>query len=330
MKRLTTLTLLTLLHVNLYAYSNCHFKNTHYEEVCARLVKQGVSLEYANRFLLSPKSDKLELQSFKLFQPKMIKVHHANEKKANNTLVKYLPQLVSHLKKYKAVYDEAQKRFGVDREVIAAILMKETKLGKITPSYDAYSVFNTLVLKLNPKTSRDRWLLTMAKDNMVSIISYCYNNAIEPLACNFKSSYAGAVGIPQFMPQNFRYIVGYKKPIGNIETLEDAILSVAKYLHVRANYTTPIDWSKIPNVAKVEEAWYDFDFTHEKSSFVYAKSKNGKKTYNCYACEKEELHYLRHYVKKIMRYNNSSNYAIGVMRLAYDAHNALQKESHDL
>jgi len=29
---------------------------------------------------------------------------------------------------------------------------------------------------------------------------------------------------------------------------------------------------------------------------------------------------MREYTKKIMRYNNSSNYALGVMSLAYQAH----------
>nr|WP_275849043.1 lytic murein transglycosylase [Sulfurimonas sp. SAG-AH-194-I05] len=38
---------------------------------------------------------------------------------------------------------------------------------------------------------------------------------------------------------------------------------------------------------------------------------------------KKDLQYLRKYAKTIMRYNNSSNYAIGVMRLAYDTHKGL-------
>ena len=326
MKKL--ITLLTLLHVNIYAYSNCHFKNEHYEEVCSRLVKQGVSIEYANEFLLSSKANKLEMRSFKLFQPKMLKVHHANEKKANNVLIKYIPQILKHLKRYKEVYDESERRYGVNREVVAAILMKETKLGKIVPQYDAFSVFNTLVVKLQPKSSRDRWLLKMAKDNMVSIISYCFEKSYTPLECNFKSSYAGAVGIPQFMPHNFKHIVGYKKEVGDLEVMEDAILSASKFLHDVAGFTTLIQWQKIPNMKEVEEAWYEYDFTHKQSSFVYAQSKNGKKKYHCFACNKPELHYLQGYVKKIMRYNNSSNYAMGVMRLAYDAHYLLQKDTN--
>jgi membrane-bound lytic murein transglycosylase B len=71
---------------------------------------------------------------------------------------------------------------------------------------------------------------------------------------------------------------------------------------------------------KVEDEWYDFDFKYKNASFAYAASKKSGKKYNCFACGRKELGYLSRYVKTIMRYNNSSNYAIGVIRLAYEAH----------
>jgi membrane-bound lytic murein transglycosylase B len=317
-KLLLILTISSLLSAK---YTNCNFKNDNYEEVCKAVVKKGVSIEYANTFLLSPKADKLDMKSFELFAPKKLSYHHANEKRANNNLVKYVPQIVANIKKYEKVYDLAESKYKVNREVIAAILMKETRLGKIKPKHDAFSVFNTLVLKMEPKTSRDRWLVKMGKSNMISIISYCYEKSLKPLECNFDSSYAGAVGISQFMPSNFKYIDSYKEgEVGNLSKMEDAIMSTAKFLNSVAGFKTLIDWKKIPDMKRVENEWYEYDFTHKNSSFVYAKSKKSSKTYSCFACGKRELEYLRGYVKKIMTYNNSSNYAVGVMRLAYDAH----------
>jgi len=316
--------LLLFLSVGLYAkYTNCNFKNNNYEEICKTVVKKGVSIEYANSFLLSKKVMKLDLKSFELFQPKAIKTHHANEKKANNNLVKYIPEIASHIKKYSEVYDSAEDKYKVNREVVASILMKETRLGIVAPKYDAFSVFNTLVVKTKATSSRNKWLLSLGKSNMSSIITYCYENGYKPLRCNFSSSYAGAVGIPQFMPDNFKYIEGYKKKIGNLSVMEDAIMSASRFINERAGFKTLIDWQKIPNMKEIEEAWYEYDFTHKNSSFVYAKSKKSSKTYNCFACEKSELDYLRSYAKKIMSYNNSSNYAIGVMRLAYDVHKSI-------
>lgn len=319
-KHIIILTFSTLL---LAEYSNCDFKDKNYEDVCKRVVKKGVSVEYANSFLLSSKTTKMDERSFKLFSPKKIAQHRQNEKKANNVLVKYVPKIISHVKEYSNVYDEAERRFGVNREVVASILMKETKLGKIKPSFDAFEVFNTLVKRVKVKTSRDKWLLSMGKSNMVSIIKYCFDNAIEPNYCNLPSSYAGAVGIPQFMPASFIYAVAYQEGGVNLTRMEDAIMSASNYLHNKAKFTKLIEWDKMPDMPSVEQAWYDYDFEHKDSSFVYASSKRSGKKYDCFSCGKEDLQYLRAYAKRIMSYNNSSNYAIGVMRLAYDTHKGL-------
>jgi len=319
--------LITISAILFAKYDNCTFQNKNYTDVCTKAVKNGVSYEYANKFLLSYfKTKKFDEVSWKYLQPKYIKVHKQNEKKANNVLVKYVPQIVNHLKNYKNVYDYAEKKYGVNREIIAAILMKETRLGKIKPTHDAFIVFNTIVLRTNPKTSREKWLLNMGKTNMSSIIIYCYKRGLSPRECNLPSSYAGAVGIPQFMPNSFIYTAGYKNKTADLTKMEDAITSASRFLHDKANFTKLIDWNKMPEIPKIEAAWYDYAFENKNASFVYEKSSKSATVYNCFTCKKNELNYVREYTKKIMRYNNSSNYAVGVMRLAYDAHKILTKE----
>lgn len=316
-KLLLLLTITTILSAK---YTDCTFKNRDYEDICKRVVKNGVSYNYANKFLLSYfKTKKYDEVSWKYLQPRYIKTHRKNEKRANNTLVKYIPQIVQHLKDYKEVYDYSEKKYGVNREVIASILMKETKLGKIKPTHDAFIVFNTIVVRTTPKTSREKWLMKMGKTNMVSIITHCYKKGVTPEQCNLPSSYAGAVGIPQFMPNSFVYSEGYKTKIADLTKMEDAIMSASRFLHKKADFSKLIEWDKIPPMEKIESDWYDYEVKYENASFVYAKSKSGK-LYDCFACKKDELEYLREYTKKIMRYNNSSNYAVGVMRLAYDSH----------
>ena len=313
----------TMLFAN---YTNCNFKNEHYEDICKKVVKNGVSYNYANEFLLSYfKTKKFDEVSFKYLQPKYIKHHRKSEKKANNVLVKHIPKIVQHLKEYKEVYDYTEKKFGVNREIIAAILMKETKLGKIKPTHDAFIVFNTLVVRTKPNSKREKWLLRMGKTNMVSIITHCYKKGLAPEQCKLPSSYAGAVGIPQFMPNSFVYAEGYKSKYADLTNMEDAIVSASKFLHKKANFSKLIDWSKIPDMQKVESQWYEYEFTHENASFVYEESKKTGKKYDCFTAGKSELTYLRDYAKKIMRYNNSSNYAVGVMRLAYDSHKLLNE-----
>ena len=308
-------------------YTNCEFKNPHYSDVCQKAVRQGVSYEYANRFLLDYfQTQKFDEISWKYLKPKYIEYHKTQEKKANNVLVKYVPDMVKNIQEHAQAYRYAEAKYGVNKEIIASILLKETKLGKITPTHDAFRVFNTLVVRLHePKTAREKWLLKMGKTNMATIITYCYKHNISIDRCHFPSSYAGAVGIPQFMPNSFIYAESYKNGIANLNEMDDAIVSVAKFLHKKAGFTTLIDWEKMPDIPTVEAQWYEYAYTHKNASLVYEKSKTGKR-YNCFSTNKPELDYLKSYLKKIMRYNNSSNYAIGVLRLASDAHHQLKKD----
>lgn len=320
-KLLLLLTLTSLLSAK---YTNCEFQNPNYIDVCEKVVKNGVSYKYANQFLLSYfKTQKFDEVSWTYLQPSKIEHHKANEKKANNVLVSYVPKMVENLKKYKKVYDAAEKKYGVNREVISAILLKETKLGQIKPTHDAFIVFNTMVVRTNPKSDREKWLLNMGKSNMATIIEYCYKKGVKPEQCNLPSSYAGAVGIPQFMPNSFIYAEPYKGKVADLTKMEDAITSVAKFLNNKADYDTLIDWNKMQDVPEIEEAWYEYDFVTKDASFVYETNKNGR-VYNCFTKGREDLEYMKEYTAKIMRYNNSSHYSVGVMRLAYEAHHALR------
>ena len=324
MKIYKLLFLLLLSTVLSAKYDDCTFKNPHYTDICKKVVKKGVSYEYANKFLLSYfKTQKFDEITWKYIQPSKIKYHRTQERKANNVLVKYVPKMVTNLKKYKYAYDLAEKKYGVNREIIAAILLKETKLGKIKPTHDAFIVFNTILTRTKTKSSRDKWLLRMSKTNMASIIEHCYKEGVKPEQCNLPSSYAGAVGIPQFMPNSFIYTDSYHGKVADLTKMEDAILSAAKFLHKKAKFTQLIDWKKMPNIEKVESAWYEFEFENSNCSFVHEKNSKTGKRYRCFTKGKPELNYLKEYMKKIMRYNNSSNYAIGVIRLAYEAHNSL-------
>ena len=301
-------------------YTNCDFKNQDYSDVCKSAVKSGVSYQYANQFLLSYfKTQKFDEVSWKYLQPNKLKHHKTQEKKANNVLASYIPKMVEHLKEYTEVYDYAEKTYGVNREIIAAILLKETKLGKIQPTHDAFIVFNTIVVRTKANTPREKWLLKMGKTNMATIITHCYKQGLTPRECNLPSSYAGAVGIPQFMPNSFVYALPYKGKKVDLTKMEDAIVSAANFLHKKANFNKLIDWDTMGNIPEIEQEWYEYEFTHENASFVHETSRNGT-NYNCFTKGKPELEYMKKYTAKMMRYNNSSNYAVGVMSLAYQAH----------
>jgi membrane-bound lytic murein transglycosylase B len=123
------------------------------------------------------------------------------------------------------------------------------------------------------------------------------------------------------MPNSFIYVESYSEKAVDLTKMEDAIMSAAKFLHKKAKFKTLIDWKKMPYIPEIEAQWYEYEhkYRYENCSFVYEKGKNGK-VYRCFTAQRDDLKYLREYTKKIMRYNNSSNYAVGVMRLAYDAY----------
>ena len=119
---------------------------------------------------------------------------------------------------------KAEALYGVAPEVIVAIIGVETDYGRVTGNYRALNALATLAFDYPPRSEfflkELRHLLLLASEEGRD-------------AGNFKSSYAGALGIGQFMPSSYRaYAVDFtgdqQRDIW--ESAEDAIGSVANYL----------------------------------------------------------------------------------------------------
>jgi|SaaInlStandDraft_4_1057021.scaffolds.fasta_scaffold00594_5 membrane-bound lytic murein transglycosylase B len=301
-------------------YTNCSFKKEYKKYLCKELIKKEVTYNYANNFLLQWRKNKDKERVIDLISQKKIKYHNKREKQANNNLVKYISQAKRHLKKYKNLYDYIEKEYKVSREIITAILLKETRIGEYKPKYDVYDSLITIANKVskkdkNKRTKREIWLYNLAFKNLVFLGTFCYKNNISIEQCHFPSSYIGAIGIPQFMPMNLKYVKKYIKEneYPDISEMEDAIVSTANFFNKNIKLKELVNWKQIGNMRKIEKEWYKYNFKTKKATF----SINNKK-YNCFSCNKKENKYLNEIVKKIMKYNNSSNYAVGVLRIAYD------------
>ena len=118
----------------------------------------------------------------------------------------------------------AEAEFGVPAEVILGVLGVETSYGLNTGSFRAIDALGTIAFDGERRQDYFRGelkeLLLLARDSK-----------IDPLV--IKGSYAGAVGLPQFMPSSYRrYAVDYDDD-GTIDLLgsaTDAIGSVASYM----------------------------------------------------------------------------------------------------
>jgi membrane-bound lytic murein transglycosylase B len=118
----------------------------------------------------------------------------------------------------------AQGEFGVPAEVIVAIIGVETFYGRNTGSYRVFDALTTLAFDY-PRRSE------FFRNELKQFLLLARDQGISPLVP--KGSYAGASGLPQFMPSSVRaYALDYDGD-GRIDLSAepaDAIGSVANYL----------------------------------------------------------------------------------------------------
>ncbi|TAK60397.1 lytic murein transglycosylase B [Methylobacter sp.] len=117
----------------------------------------------------------------------------------------------------------AEKQYGVPAEIIVAIIGVETLFGKNTGNHRVIDALSTLAFAYPP---RSKFFLS----ELENFLLLCRDEHINPI--DPTGSYAGAMGLPQFMPSSFRtYAVDFdnddRRDIWHNNS--DAIASVANY-----------------------------------------------------------------------------------------------------
>jgi len=139
-------------------------------------------------------------------------------------------------KRNRAALDEASSRYGVAPEMIVAIIGAESRYGEYLGNYRVIDALSTLAFDYPRRAEYFR-------RELEEYLLLCQEDSINPLQPH--GSYAGAMGMPQFMPSSYRQYAtdldGDKRR--NIWTNPaDAIASVA-------NYFAHSDWHKGEPVA---------------------------------------------------------------------------------
>ena len=124
----------------------------------------------------------------------------------------------------------ASEKYGVDEEIIVAIIGVETFYGRITGSYRTIDALVTLGFYYPQNLSSDRSSFFSSE-----LMHYMQLASEEGLPANeITGSYAGAMGMGQFMPSSYReYSVDFDGD-GSRDlwrSTADVIGSVANYLH---------------------------------------------------------------------------------------------------
>jgi len=137
-----------------------------------------------------------------------------------NTRVK---QGVGFYKKNQAVLQQVSQYYGVPAEIIVAIIGVETSYGRNTGSFRVWDILTTLAFNYPRRAD-------FFRQELINFLLLCREENINPLEP--KGSYAGAMGIGQFMPSSYRhYAVDFNRDNKrDLWQTEDAIASVANYL----------------------------------------------------------------------------------------------------
>jgi len=131
----------------------------------------------------------------------------------------------------RATLEQAQNRYGVPLEIIAAIIGVETLYGDHLGNFRVLDAITTLSFDYPDPKREDR--VTMFQGQLADLIELHYQGRLD--ARRQLGSYAGAMGIPQFMPTSLKeYAVSANapRPIDLENRVDDAIFSVANFLKV--------------------------------------------------------------------------------------------------
>ncbi|MDD5297196.1 MAG: lytic murein transglycosylase B [Rhodocyclaceae bacterium] len=131
----------------------------------------------------------------------------------------------------------ASDRFGVPPSIIAAIIGVETFYGRVQGRFNTFSALTTLAFDYPPRAD-------LFRRELGEFLLLARENQRDPLS--YTGSYAGALGMPQFLPSSLRHYAVDGDGDGRIDlsgNVADAIGSVASFLSLHG-------WEKGGSVAQ--------------------------------------------------------------------------------
>jgi len=225
------------------------------------------------------------------------------------------------MRKHSKTLQRAHTTYGVLPEIIVAIIGVETSYGQNTGSFRVLDALNTLAFHYPRRADYFR-------TELEHFLLLCREEGLNPLTP--KGSYAGAMGIGQFMPRSFRkFAVDFegdgKRDIWN--NTADAIGSVAHYLHahgwqrdhkviLKATQARPdavetllnLEFKPHLTIRQLRQRglrFYSTDYEDYKAIFFDLETEQGQLFW---------VGFQNFYV--ITRYNRSTRYAMAVYQLA--------------
>jgi membrane-bound lytic murein transglycosylase B len=155
-----------------------------------------------------------------------------------------------YMQEHKQALEKARDRYGVDPDVITAIILVETKFGRYLGKKSILNTLSTMAALTAPDPREYLWGELPKKNRyernkydqkadqkadwayreLKAFLTYTEQHGIDPISV--VGSYAGALGIAQFMPSNILAYGQDGNGDGRIDLFDnaDAIFSIASYL----------------------------------------------------------------------------------------------------
>lgn len=220
-------------------------QNQIFETLQIQLVKDGFNQKAINRMYQNTKVH-LEIKTVSLyFRHREGKLNYDQFTSKNS-----IKKARKYINQHHVALNRAEKKYGVDKNAITAILLVETRLGRVVGNKSILNTLSTLAA-LSDKTVRnqvwkkmsrrsdlkrakfDKWSdrkSRWAYKELKSYLKYVKRENMDP--SDIYGSYAGALGVAQFMPSS---IMAYAKDgngDGRVNLFDhaDAAASIASYL----------------------------------------------------------------------------------------------------
>ena len=137
---------------------------------------------------------------------------------------------------HKSTLDRAEKEYGVPAEIIVGIIGVETIYGRDTGSFRVMDALTTLAFDFPTSHPRAQERRAFFKGEIEQFLTLQSRRGADPLEP--KGSYAGAMGMPQFMPSSWaKYAVDFDG-----DGVIDLWASPADVIGSVANYFKAFNW----------------------------------------------------------------------------------------
>jgi membrane-bound lytic murein transglycosylase B len=245
--RLRTLLLTSILPLLLHwsVSADSHLKNWRFDSLADRLINDGFKSEMINKLYQNPKAQ-FETRGVSLYF-----VHSEAKLDYDQFSNKWsIQQARKYIKKYYNSLDIIEKNYGVDKHVITAIILVETGLGNTMGTRSIFNTLSSLASLKDTDVRNDFWKNFKNKDELTqkefeqraarksgwayrelkAFLTYTNKENFDPLT--LVGSYAGALGIAQFMPTTAIAYARDGDQDGRIDLYNhaDAMASIASFL----------------------------------------------------------------------------------------------------